>query len=301
MASRTDLKSKGEYFEAFVTSDWCSMVNHVFLLARLLISESTTEDELASSCHEPREDIDRSSGFDSTQESGAMQAALAELQAALQSNEKKDTFLRGFEKQISIEERKVLKAVQDDTKKRETEITTYRQTFTSLLLASMSPTGGGEFTDEMELFDASPKAHPLHKKYSSLTSACESLDAMLREINDGHNIISPAEIPPDLKDVFCKDFEALRRVIGVGMKASQLDIESVMTAKREKNEKNKRLLQDDENLVEMVKLGESTSDLGVKQHDMIGWGRTAKRVKKGVKTLVQVLPDYEPVAGLKKK
>ncbi|KAI5304939.1 hypothetical protein KEM56_005656 [Ascosphaera pollenicola] len=267
---------------------------------------STLEGNSYSACPIFDEEFDQSSPVGSTQDSGAMRAALKELQTAMQAGDKRDTFLKDFEKQILAEEKEALSIVHDDAQARQTETSAFRQTFTALLLEAMSPTGNEKSFKEKDMLSASSKTHPLYKRYTSFISACDTLEAMLHEVSTGHNIMNDVDIPPDLEDVFRKDLGETRRVIAVGMKASQLDIESVVATKKKgekkrKERKQKTQLETDEHVADMLMKGQAVAGLQAKRGDLVGWGETAKRMQKGVKTLAQALPESEVATKQKKR
>ncbi|KZZ97898.1 Ribosomal protein L15e [Ascosphaera apis ARSEF 7405] len=270
--------------------------------ARLPTSDSMVEDGSGVDCSESN-DFDQSSVVESTQDSGAMHVALAELQTAMQAGDKRDTFLKDFERHILVEEKRASKWLQDNVIIREKERNEFQNTFMTLLLEAMGPAGSGKSLNRDEMFNFSPKHRSLYKRYNVITSACDRLESMLREVSHGHDIIEANEVPPDLEKVFRTDLQEIKRVIAVGMKASTLEIESVVAMKKEKKQpkKEKKVLERDENVMDMMARGKAAAGIGAKRRDIVGWGKAAKRMKKGAEALVGTLPETESADINKKK
>lgn len=171
------------------------------------------------------------------------------------------------------------------------------------MLEAIGPAGSGKSLNRDEMFNFSPKHHSLYKRYGAITSACDRLESMLREVSQGHDIIEANEVPPDLEKVFRTDLQEIKRVITVGMKASTLEIESVVAMKKEKKQlkKEKKVLERDENVMDMMARGKAAAGIGAKRRDIVGWGKAAKRMKKGAEALVGTLPETESADINKKK
>ncbi|KAK2801606.1 hypothetical protein FQN50_007667 [Emmonsiellopsis sp. PD_5] len=256
--------------------------------------------------------------------------ALRELQSAMERTEKKDNYAKEFEKFIADEEKRVVGVVDGVVMERfgtasllplprlffpclivllsftrESESEEFRSRFVSMLATALSPTVTKESkpssspktnTESAILGDPSFDKHPLYLKSQALVQCSKSL---LQEYDDMTTYLSTLEAPPDPKETWARDCAEARRLIAIGMKASQAEIERLLdhrkAVKKDSKESNARakgkremkVFEKDEHLQAMLKMGRSD---GWKEKPS-GWGNVAHRAVRGMKALVKALAD----------
>ncbi|KAK2736642.1 hypothetical protein FQN55_001588 [Onygenales sp. PD_40] len=245
------------------------------------------------------EDEDEDDGAEETRR------ALRELQSAMERTEKRDNYAKEFEKFIADEEKRAVGVVDGVVMERESESEEFRSRFVSMLATALSPAEAKESkpssspkrdAGDVVLEDPSFDKHPMYLKSQALVQCSKSL---LQEYDDMTTYLSTLEAPPDPKETWARDCEEARRLIAIGMKASQVEIERLLdhrkVVKKDSKESNARakgkremkVFEKDEHLQAMLKMGRGE---GWKEKPS-GWGNVAHRAVRGMKALVKALSD----------
>ncbi|KAK2791178.1 hypothetical protein FQN51_002253 [Onygenales sp. PD_10] len=245
------------------------------------------------------EDEDEDDGAEETRR------ALRELQSAMERTEKRDNYAKEFEKFISDEEKRAVGVVDGVVMERESESEEFRSRFVSMLATALSPAEAKESkpssspkrdAGDVVLGDPSFDKHPLYLRSQALVQCSKSL---LQEYDDMTTYLSTVEAPPDPKETWARDCEEARRLVAIGMKASQVEIERLLdhrkVVKKDSKESNARakgkremkVFEKDEHLQAMLKMGRGD---GWKEKPS-GWGNVAHRAVRGMKALVKALSD----------
>lgn len=145
--------------------------------------------------------------------------------------------------------------------------------------------------------------HPLHASYTSIVKGCENIESSYVEFGElAASKELEACIPPNLQDIWAKDVEDMYRVISAGMHASQAEIDHILTISGRKataldskeRRKRNREYEKDEHLQMMLRVGsEQTGRKTRKTSGDTGWGKTARRLEKGVQEAVKGLPAHD--------
>ncbi|PGH19094.1 hypothetical protein AJ79_00128 [Helicocarpus griseus UAMH5409] len=236
----------------------------------------------------------------------------------MQRTEKKDNYAKDFEKYIGQEERRLLELLENGVRKRESESEKFRSQITSLLASALAPTATKATTaagkalnskadaQKLSLEDVSPEKHPLYLRSQALLQCTKSL---VQEYDKLSAYIANLEPPPDPAETWQRDCAETRRVIAVGVEASQAEVERLLVRKADQRKKDakekstskgakdgkgsKEAFEKDEHLQAMLKMGRGGDGDGNgdgKKKEPYGWGRVAHRVVKGMKSLVKGLP-----------
>ncbi|OJD17821.1 hypothetical protein AJ78_02120 [Emergomyces pasteurianus Ep9510] len=237
--------------------------------------------------------------------------ALRDLQAALERTEKRDDNAKEFEKIIGEDEKRLLGLVEAGIKESEFESERFRSRIIHLIGTALAPTGAkapaaGSAGDaqKLGLGDVLSDRHPLYIRSQALLQCTRSL---VQEYDNLAAYICSLEAPPDLVDMWERDCAETRRVIAIGVEASQAEIDRLLARKddaRKRDAKEKtaskgkkergigraKVFAKDELLQTMLKMGKE-KDSTFQKREPYGWGKMAHQVVKGMKALVKALPD----------
>ncbi|OAX82826.1 hypothetical protein ACJ72_02818 [Emergomyces africanus] len=276
------------------------------------VDDGVNEDRNPDASEDDDDDPDSEDGHDDKE---AELIALADLQAALDRTEKRDNHAKEFEKAIGEDEKRLIALVEAGIKEKESESEKFRSRIIHLISTSLAPTGGkkaaaGSTVDAQKvgLEDVTFDRHPLYNRSQALLQCTRSL---VQEYDNLAAYISGLEAPPDPTDKWERDCVEARRVIAIGVEASQAEIDRLLVRKdaasRKRDAKEKitskgkkegrnvkaKAFAKDEHLQTMLKMGKEKGTLQKKE--AYGWGKMAHQVVKGMKALVKALPDERNV------
>ena len=182
---------------------------------------------------------------------------------------------------------------------RKAEIDKFRSRFGSLIATALASPGVNLTAEQHSLIkaDLSPENHPLYTRSQTLLDSC---DTLVKEWDKLAEYASSVEEPPDVKEVWERDYAEARRVISLGRLASEAEVEKLLkyesnregNSLRKMKEKQNELERDD-HLQEMLKMGKQGNEDGLVQEEKgaRGWGYVAHRAQRGLEGLVTALPD----------
>ena len=183
---------------------------------------------------------------------------------------------------------------------RKAETDKFRSRFGSLIATALASPGVKPTAAQHSqiVADLSPENQPLYTRSQTLLESC---DTLVKEWDKLVEYASSVEKPPDVKEVWERDYAEARRVISLGRQASEAEIEKLLNyegnrkgnSSRTMEEKLKELERDD-HLQEMLKMGKQGNEDGLVQAEKRarGWGYVAYRAQRGLERLVTALP-YE--------
>ncbi|OJD27430.1 hypothetical protein ACJ73_01173 [Blastomyces percursus] len=239
--------------------------------------------------------------------------ALRDLQEAVMCTEKRDSYTKEFEKCIGVEEVRLVGLVEGVMREREAESEKFHASIVALIGTALSPTGtktsasapgSTAAVQKLDLEDISSDKHPLYNRSQELLQRTKSL---VQECDDFTEYISNLEVPPDPAETWERACTEARRVIAIGAKASQSEIDRLLARKDdsrkrdangepapkgkrgEKRAKAKAFEKDEEHLQVMLKIGKE-KDASLQETEPYGWGRMAHQMVKGMKALTKALP-----------
>ncbi|EEH38049.2 hypothetical protein PAAG_00970 [Paracoccidioides lutzii Pb01] len=262
------------------------------------------------------ENDDEDEDEDDDGEAEATRKALRDLQAAMERTEKRDNYAKEFEKCISEEERRLVGLMDSEVREREAASQVFRSHIVSLLSTALAPTGTktsgtpsgpSGLTSKVDaqklvLEDVPIGKHPLYHRSQALLQCSESL---IQEYDKLSTFISDLEAPADPAEMWERDCAETRRVIAIGVAASQAEIERLLVRKDDTRErkikeklaskqgkglngnKEKRSFENDQQLQDMLKMGKGKENL---HKEPYGWGKVAHQVVKGMKVLIKAFP-----------
>lgn len=145
--------------------------------------------------------------------------------------------------------------------------------------------------------------HSLYASYVSLLEGCETIESAYLEFRKSATSRElEAHIPPNLQDIWTRDVEDMYRVIAAGMQASQAEIDQLLAIRRghtaavdsKESRKRNREFEKDEHLQMMLRVGAEQTGRDTKRKPVrMGWGKTARRIEKGVQEVVKGVPAHE--------
>ncbi|KAL1881669.1 60S ribosomal protein L15 [Paecilomyces lecythidis] len=232
---------------------------------------------------------------------------IASLQNILESAESKDDFWGIFERNVKKEEKRLLGLIDEYKKQFEAEDEEFKSLFAELMAPALAPTGV-ETSMSTDILSGDPTSehHPLYALSRSLVEQSKALvDEYDRVIQYANNL----KLPEDPRPVIEKDYEEVRRIIAMGRRASEAQIEKSL-ASSEKGKKRRRekssafveggvgakctKFEDDAHLQAMLKMGrEELEKADGEKKEVYGWGKAATRAQKAMKALVKVLPNED--------
>ncbi|KGY15666.1 hypothetical protein PABG_11319 [Paracoccidioides brasiliensis Pb03] len=283
---------------------------------RAAIGESGEDSEYTVQSDGEDVDLDLDEDEDDDGEAEATRKALRDLQAAMERPEKRDNYAKEFEKCISEEERRLVRLVDSEVQEREAASEVFRSHIVSLLSTALAPTGAktsgttsgpSGLTSKVDaqklvLEDVPTGKHPLYHRSQALLQCSESL---IQEYDKLSTFISDLEAPADPAEMWERDCAETRRVIAVGVAASQAEIERLLVRKDDTRErkikeklaskhdkglngnKEKSCFENDQQLQDMLNMGKGKENL---HKEPYGWGKVAHQVVKGMRALIKAFP-----------